>query len=161
MRPEAGLFVSFLIAAVVVIISALTLRYRKLALVHKERMACIERGAALPAIDVEQGRQPWSPRVYLLRGLMWTFGGASLAVFLLAMALATQRPRSLEDRIYATQRLRAMGATEEQMKSVQTDTSPVHGMTPAAALIGLIPFGIGLAYLLYYRSEKENGGVRS
>src|SRR5690242_7121135 len=62
------------IAAVLLVGFTLLMRYRKAELRHRERMTAMEKGIALPA-DPAPAKAPWSPRVYLLRGLMWLFTG--------------------------------------------------------------------------------------
>ena len=73
------------------ILAALYLRYRQKLMLHQERMSAIEKGTSIPL-----GREPapWSPRVYLLRGLIWSFSGAALIVCLLGLAWASSRPQS-------------------------------------------------------------------
>src|ERR1700683_2106730 len=74
MGPEAVVTIMVLSAAGIIIWS-LNIRYRRQELRHKERMAAIEKGAELPAESPERPLLPWSPRVYLLRGLFWLFTG--------------------------------------------------------------------------------------
>src|SRR5580700_11160985 len=103
--PAAFVLVTFAVLSVVVILWALTLRFRRRELQHKERMAAIEKGAPLPDLtDVDQTAS-WTPRVYLLRGMMWLFSGIGLMLFLGAVSASASRIRSVEDRIYAAQRL--------------------------------------------------------
>ncbi len=68
--------------------------------------------------------------MYLLRGLMWLFGGIGLTLFLLAVSSATHRPRSASDRAFAAQRMKDFGGSEEQIRQVQNDNSPREGMPP-------------------------------
>ena len=74
--------VTFTVLSAIVIICALAFRHRRRERQHKERLAAIDKGAPLPALtDIEQ-RAPWTPRVYLLRGMMWLFSGIGLTLFL-------------------------------------------------------------------------------
>jgi len=142
--------VTFAVLSAIVIICALAFRHRRRELQHKERLAAIEKGAPLPALtDIEQ-RAPWTPRVYLLRGMMWLFSGIGLTLFLASLAASTSS-RSVEERVMAAQRLKERGATDEQVRAVQNDTS----LAPGFSLIGLVPIGVGLAYLLTYRVENK------
>jgi Domain of unknown function (DUF6249) len=142
--------VSFAVLSTTIVISALTLRFRRRELQHKERLAAIERGAPLP--DVEQ-RAPWTPRVYLLRGMMWLFSGIGLTLFLAGYSASTFRAKSVEERALVAQRLKDLGAADEQVRQVQSDATLRRNLAPGFALIGLVPIGVRLAYLLTYRVE--------
>jgi hypothetical protein len=147
--------VSFAVLSTTIIIWALTLRFRRREMQHKERLAAIEKGAPLPALtDIEQ-RAPWTPRVYLLRGMMWLFSGIGLTLFLAGFSASTFHVKSVEDRVMAAQELKRLGATDEQVAQVQSDTTLRHNLAPGFALIGLVPMGVGLAYLLSYRVENK------
>jgi hypothetical protein len=138
-----------------IIAYGLMLRYRKRELQHKERLAALEKGMALP--DLSPEGQVWSPRVYLLRGMLWLFGGIAVVAFLGAISAATQTAPRLEERLYRAKNLRDIGASEEQIKKVMDDDAPVKDMPGAVALLGLVPIGVGLAYLIYYRVESKSG----
>lgn len=158
MRPEIVL-IFMVVAAACIIIWSLNTRYHRQELRHKERMAAIEKGAELPAEPAERPPVPWSPRVYLLRGLIWLFTGIGLSIFLLGLSLSVKsRPMTLEDRLWHAQNLRHDGATEEEIKQYlsQKETSTRREMPEGLALIGLIPIGVGLAYIIYYRGETSN-----
>src|ERR1035438_10351946 len=82
--PELTVVVVFL-SAVIIVLADLWVRFRKQQLQHQERLAALEKGVTLiPG---------WSPRVYLLRGLLWTFTGAALTIALCGVGLTSQRPR--------------------------------------------------------------------
>jgi hypothetical protein len=142
--------VTFAVLSATVIICALAFRHRRRELQHKERLAAIEKGAPLPALTDIELRAPWTPRVYLLRGMMWLFSGIGLTLFLAGLAASTSTG-SVEERVMAAQRLKERGATDEQVRAVQNDTI----LPPGFALIGLVPIGVGLAYLLSYRLENK------
>jgi hypothetical protein len=147
--------ISFAVLSTAVVICALAFRHRRRELQHKERMAAIEKGAPLPALnDIEQ-RAPWTPRVYLLRGMMWLFSGIGLTLFLAGLSASTFRVKSAEERVSAAQRLKDLGASEEQVREVQNDRIPRRDLAPGFSLIGLVPIGVGLAYLLSYRAENK------
>jgi hypothetical protein len=140
---------------------SLLLRYRRRELPHKERLAALEKGVALPELH-DETYGAGSPRVYLLRGMMWLFSGIAIMIVLGAISQATQQPRALERRLYDGNRLKELGATEEQIRSIQNDTTPRDGMPFAVALLGLIPASVGLAYLIFYGLEgkKRNDSPR-
>jgi hypothetical protein len=156
MSPEA-FFTIMVLSAAGIIIWALNIRYRRQELRHKERMAALEKGAEIPVEPAERPPVPWSPRVYLLRGLIWLFTGLGLSTFLLGLSLSiVSRPETLEDRLWRAQRLRSNGAPEDEIKQYLAESrGAVHRDMPEGfALIGLIPIGVGLAYLIYYRGEQ-------
>jgi len=154
--PEFELTIMMLSAAAIIIWS-LVLRYKRQQLRHQERMIAIEKGAELPLERAEQPAAPWSPRIYLLRGLIWLFTGIALSVFLFGVALSVgSRQTTLEDRLLQAQNLRRQGATEDEVKQFLNSKEPVHNHFPEGfALIGLIPIGVGLAYVIYYRGEGQ------
>ena len=157
MRTEGALamIVTALILVVgAVVIWSLMLRYRRRELQHKERLAALEKGMQLPE---SIGAPPeWSARPYLLKGMMWLFGGIALAVFLAGISMSMDRPPSVEERLRRARNLRNMGASEEEIRRVENDPTPQDRMTEAMALLGLVPIGVGLAYLIYYRVESKN-----
>jgi hypothetical protein len=153
------LMMSMIGAAVAIIVLSLSYRYRRHELKHKERMTALEKGAALPIEPPEQPPAPWSPRVYLLRGLIWLFTGIALSIFLLGVsATIPSRPETYEDRLWRAQHLRNSGATAEEIKdflSRKDEPDNTRKFPEGFALIGLIPAGVGLAYLIYYRGDKK------
>ena len=53
--------------------------------------------------------------------------------------------------------MKDLGGSEEQIRQVQNDTSPQEeGMPPGLSVLGLMPIGVGLAYLIVYRVEVKN-----
>ena len=156
MGPEI-VVILMVLAAAAIIIWSLVLRYKRQQLRHQERMAAIEKGAELPAERPEMTPAPWSPRLYLLRGLVWLFTGIGLSVFLLGLSLSIgARQETIEDRLWRAQNLRHNGATEDEVKQLINSKEPVRKDFPEGfALIGLIPIGVGLAYIIYYRGEDK------
>ncbi len=157
MGPET-LILTMLLAATGIIIWSLHIRYAHQELKHKERMAAIEKGAELPMEPAERAPAPWSPRIYLLRGLVWLFTGLGLSTFLLGLSLSIgSRPETLEDRLWRAQNLRSHGAPEDEIKQYLSESKNGvrREMPEGIALIGLIPMGVGLAYLIYYRGEQN------
>ncbi len=162
MGPE-GLFFGMAAAAAVIIVWSLTLRYKRQELRHRERMTAIEKGAPIPEEPPERPPVPWSPRVYLLRGLIWLFTGLGLSIFLLGLSISIgNRPQTYEDRLWRANQFRREGVPEEQVKDFLSRSEPVRKDFPeGVALIGLIPIGVGLAYLIYYRGESKKAEVVS
>ena len=156
MGPEFVITMMVLSAAAIIIWS-LVLRYKRQQLRHQERMAAIEKSAELPAEPAERAPAPWSPRIYLLRGLIWLFTGIGLTVFLFGLSLSVgAHQETIEDRLWRAQNLRRNGATEDEVKQLINSKEPVRKDFPEGfALIGLIPIGVGLAYIIYYRGEDK------
>lgn len=157
-----SLFSLFILSTVGLMFYSLLLRYRRRELQHKERLAALEKGVPLPELH-EERRAPWSPRLYLLRGMMWLFSGIAIVIVLGAFSLSTGEPRRLEARLYDAQRVKEMGATEKQIQDIQNDTTPSDHLPLAVALLGLIPASVGLAYLVFYvlEGKKQHDDPRS
>lgn len=152
-RVIAVAFAGFLmLLACFVVGMALAFRYKKREMQHRERLAAIEKGTALPAATEPA---PWSPRVYLLRGLMWLFSGLGLTVLLLGLAMSPQWDEPAWLRVQQANVARSQGATAAEVQEILGDRHR-NGPVPALGLLGLIPMGVGLAYLITYRSERLN-----
>ncbi len=157
---EAVVFISFMLFGLVVVVSVLYSRHRKQQLLHEERMAALEKGTAIP-----MGREPapWSPRVYLLRGLIWAFSGAAIAVAFYGVAVTSQRQPSAENAAWRARNIsRDLEIPLDQAKQMvdKDQATRREGPPTGLALFGLIPFGVGLAYLIFYYtgvSGQDNG----
>ncbi len=152
MHP-AEIFIFFVsLLTLVIIVVALYFRYRKLQLYHQERMAAMEKGIAVPNGYTQAA--PWSPRVYLLRGLVWSFVGIAFIVSFLAIARSTQRPESAESALWRAHNLTNynLGISAEEAKQIveKDRESRQEGIPFGMALLGLIPVGVGMAYLIFY-----------
>lgn len=145
----------FMFNLLVVTLVVLYLRHRHQQMLHQERMAALEKGTAVP---MERAPAPWSPRVYLLRGLIWSFSGVALVICLLGLAWATERPASAESMAWSAKTLsQTLDMPLEQARQIveKDQAAHVHGMPPGVALLGLIPMGVGLAYLVFYWSDPS------
>jgi hypothetical protein len=152
--PEI-LFLGLLSGILIVVLAVLYLRYRGQQMLHEERMAALEKEAAVPTV---WGRDPWTPHVYLLRGLIWSFSGAALLICLFGLAVSSRRPESAESMAYRAQALsRNLGVALDQARQMVDKDEPdrTQGMPLGVALLGLIPLGVGLAYLMFYRSDES------
>jgi uncharacterized membrane protein len=163
MRPDevfVVVFMIFILGLLGLMFYSLLLRYRRRELQHKERLAALEKGVPLPELH-EERRAPWSPQLYLLRGMIWLFSGIAIMLCLGAVAHATQEGRvaNLEERLDRAKQLRALGASEEQIKESEREVPSRDGMPYGLALLGLIPSGVGVAYLMFYRAQGKNSGV--
>jgi hypothetical protein len=143
------------IMAVIVVLPSLFMRYKWQTLRHRERMAALEKGAQLP-LEPPDLRSSGSPRIYLLRGLIWLFTGIGAAIFLAGLAMSDFETDSLEVRLWRADRLRASGLPEDQWKRLIAEPPAPHQRIPTGlALIGLVPIGVGFAYLIFYAGERK------
>ena len=163
--PEL-LAIGFLSCVLILVIAILWLRFRNRQFEHQERIAALEKGVALIPAASEQPL--WSPRIYLLCGLIWTFTGAGLTIALFGVAWTSVQPhppRSAESMAMQAKQV------SETLQIPMNQARDIVNMDEAArlargekgspltiALFGLIPLGVGLAYLVYYRSF-ESGPV--
>jgi hypothetical protein len=64
------------------------LQHHKRVMIHRERVAALERGVALPPVDMEIQRKNWNlQRFLLLAGLSWISLGVGVFPFLHVMAI--------------------------------------------------------------------------
>lgn len=108
-----------ILAAAAILIVGLKLRARRRELLHKERLAAIEKGIELPQALLAES-EAVGPNACLLRGLIWLFTGVAIVVFFLAVGSAEGNRHAL-----------------------------------AASALGLVPVGVGLAYLVIYRKTRS------
>jgi hypothetical protein len=140
----------FLFVGVIVVIS-LNNRFRVREIEHKETLAALEKGVDLP---VRQSA-PWTPRTYLLHGMIWLFAGIALFLAIFGIAVTSSRALTVEEKMHSVSIARANGATPEEIQLLLNDP---HGKPPlpvGVALLGLIPVSVGLAYLIFYRVETK------
>jgi len=164
MSPKDGawLFFFILLAILAVVMWVLWLRHRNQQLEHQERMSALEKGTAV----VPAGRRsaPWSPRVYLLRGLMWSFTGAALIIALLGISASSRRPHQPMTGEWTAMEARHVSqqldipidqARDIVNKDEATRAGQIEGMPATVALLGLIPLAVGLAYLVFYYTGQS------
>lgn len=145
--------VVLMICATVIVFASLLARYKQRGLQYRERLAALDKGAALPVLaEPVASPRPFEPRTYLLRGLVWLFVGTAIVISLGALAMGGS---SAYNRVSQANFAKANGATDEQVRMIMNDRHS-DGPGPGIALIGLIPMGVGLAYLITYRSERAN-----
>jgi hypothetical protein len=157
MGSEGVVFVFLIVSAVGFMTAVIFLRHKRAVLRHEERMTVIEKGGVLPALDEERPKAPWTPRVYLLRGMLWMFVGVALVIVLASISITAAHPPSLSWRLSEAQSLRSQGATEVEVKQFMTDEAKRNdGLPLGVASVGLIPIGVGFAYLLFYRKETSS-----
>jgi hypothetical protein len=131
---------------------ALTFRFREREMQHRQRLAAIEKGVEPP---VPQSA-PWTPRTYLLHGMIWLFVGIASFVALSAVAATSRRPVSWEARLAAVNDARFRGATPEELEILLKSPREEETEIPIGlGFLGFIPIGVGLAYLIFYRVESK------
>jgi hypothetical protein len=70
------------------------LRHQRRALIHRERLAAIEKGVELPPLEQEQQRRSWNvQRTLLLAGLVWISLGIGAFVTLSAVIASPANAR--------------------------------------------------------------------
>jgi hypothetical protein len=157
MHVQGTLFVFFVVAIQVVILAALYLRYRYWQMLHQERLAALEKGIAGPMGSM---LGPGSPRAHLLRGLLWSFAGTALIICLLGIAASSHRPESADVTLWRAKNLaQSLNISAEEARQIAEKDREVrqNGMPFSVALLGLIPVGVGLAYLVFYYTGERRG----
>ncbi len=135
------------------ILAALFLRNRQQYMLHQERMSALEKGTAIP-LGPEPA--PWSPRAYLLRGLIWSFSGVALIVCLLGISWSSQQPPSAVDESYRARSLsRNLDIPLEQARRIVEKDQGRTDLPAGVALLGVIPLAVGLAYLVFYFTDDS------
>ena len=153
-----------MIGAVILLAQILWLRHRNAEMEHRERMAALEKGTGVPA---GRAAAPWSPRVYLLRGLIWTFVGGSLTLALIGVAVTTHRYHH-ESAEWTAMRAKQVSenlqvSIDEARQIVAKDdaerAAEDRGVPLALALFGAIPLAVGIAYLVFYYNDPSRGDL--
>lgn len=150
MNPTVLVVTVFTFTAVVFGL-ALTFRFRAREMEHKQKLAAIEKGADLPVAQ----SAPWTPRTYLLHGMIWLFVGIASFLALAAIALTSRKEQPMESRLAAVNDARYRGATPEELQLLLNSPRAEEGLPIGLCLLGLIPIGVGLAYLIFYRVESR------
>lgn len=147
--------VGFVIVAVTGLVAyAMTLRFRRRELQHKEWMAAVEKGVPLPELNGLETSMGGS-RAYLLKGLVWLACGVALMLFL-SVWTSTGQPPSVETKVREAQQLRELGYTDEQVRDLVASAQRARPIFPIGlSMIGLVPAGIGVAYLVFHRLESR------
>ena len=142
-----------IVAAAGLVAYFMTLRFRRRELQHKEWMAAVEKGVPLPELDgLETSMGGF--RAYLLKGLVWLACGVTLMLFL-SVWTSTGQPPSVETTVREAQQLRELGLTDQQILGLTSSQRTRRVFPIGLSMIGLVPAGIGVAYLAFYRIEKQ------
>ena len=135
----------------VVVFCGLAYRIHVRELEHKEKLVAMEKGVEPPIAR----SAPWTPRSYLLRGMIWLFVGMTSFLALSAIAITSRRQIPLESRLAVVNDARLRGATPEEVEMLLHEPRHEEGMPIGVAFLGLIPIGVGLANLIFYRVESK------
>jgi hypothetical protein len=146
-----GLLFTLCIAGAIVIFLVLATRYNARELEHKEILAALEKGVDVPM----RATAPWTPRTYLLHGMIWLFAGISTFVALSAIAATSREVVPMAVRTAEVNNARAGGATPEEIQILLHSPREEEGLPIGLGFIGLIPCGVGIAYLIFYRIESK------
>ena len=129
----------------------LALRFRARELEHKRMIAAMEQGLEPPVARTA----PWTPRTYLLHGMIWLFAGLTSFIALTGIAITSRHQQPWESRLAAVNDARRQGATPEEVQILLNSPRQEDGLPIAFGFLGFIPIGVGLAYLIFYRAESK------
>jgi hypothetical protein len=116
----------------------LWLRQQRRLIVHRERLAALEKGVDLPSLALDGRQNVWNvQRILLLAGLCWIAIGIS--TFAVLEQLITYAPP-----------LPPLEATVEFWR-----IPPVSFIPRGLQAIGLLPLGLGIAHLIVYFIERR------
>jgi hypothetical protein len=150
--------------AFVLLVQILWLRHRTAEMEHRERMAALEKGTAGPSGGTAA---PWSPRVYLLRGLIWLFTGAALTLAMAGVSFiapahhhqdAEQLARIARD-VSANLQIPVDEARRIVAKQDADRAAEDSGIPLALAGFGLVPLAVGVAYLVFYYKDPSRNAL--
>ena len=153
------LVVVILVLAVARLMWASYLNYRHRVMYHRERMFALEKGVEPPPMPpslagphaegwgsvFQAGGAPASPSAYLLRGLVWLFLGIGIMGFFAGISTTFIREK-VPDWYYSQK-------VEDRKLPPPTVRNPEVPM--GWTTLGLIPAGVGIAYLIFYRVESR------
>jgi hypothetical protein len=141
-NPIVLLF-AIIVTATVAHVFQLWIRHQRRVMVHRERLAALEKGVELPPLEQEIQRRGWNvQRLLLLAGLIWISIG--IAAFPMLQGLAGQSIHF------------PWGYTH--------DGNPFFADLPIAygmQWLALAPIGIGLSHVIVYfvgRQKETRGG---
>jgi hypothetical protein len=131
------------------------LRFRRRELQHREWMAALEKGVPLPDLNALE-RGMGGPRTHLLRGLIWLACGVTLILFLWGVWATAPEQRPTDAYVRQARDLREGGYSAEEIRRILGAYPTARPTFPLGlSLIGLVPAGIGVAYLVFYRMEDR------
>ena len=156
-----GQILPFVILCTTFGILYLGLRAHQARLLHRERMAALDKGVDIKPILLS-AVPAFGHRVYLLRGLVWLLCGAALggtlAVTSPLFKSAEQGPvERLEYKLHRARAMKDLGGTQEQINAMEEEIERAerrHETPPNMAIVGSIPMAAGIAYLIFFALEE-------
>jgi hypothetical protein len=141
--------------------SYLALRAHQTRLSHHERLAALDKGVDMKPILLNATPE-FGHRLYLLRALLWIFGGVALggtlAVTTPLFQTRDQGPLAkLENKLARARQLKDRGATAEQIEALEVEIERIERRReppPNMVVIGTIPIFIGFGYLIFFGLEE-------
>ena len=116
----------------------LWLRHQRRLIVHRERLAALEKGMELPALALDVRANAWNvQRILLLAGLCWVAIG--IATFAILQQLITYAPP-----------IPPMDVPIDRWRVPDVSFIPRGAQT-----FGLLPLGLGIAHLIVYFVERS------
>ena len=158
---DALVFGAFLLVSTAALVAwGLMLRFRRREIQHREWMAALEKGVPLPDLSrLENGMN--GSRAYLLRGMIWLACGLTLTVFLVGVWMTSGTRPSVDEQI---RQARELGYTQEEIREMANDwrrvallSASTPGFPLGLTFVGIVPAGIGIAYLVFYGVESRRG----
>jgi hypothetical protein len=136
---------------------SLTLRFRRRQLQHREWMTALEKGLPLPDLARLEAELT-TPRIYLLKGLVWLSCGGALTIFLGALWLTSWDRPPVSAIVRDAKDLSELGYSQQEIRGlIPFDPQPRPDFPVGLCLLGLVPTAVGSAYLAFYRSEMKRG----
>ena len=136
-------FIALLLATVITYAFQLWIRHQRRLMVHRERLAAIEKGTELPPLEQEIQRGSWNvQRLLLMAGLIWISIGVAALPMLHELA----------------------GQTLHFPWGYTHDGNPFFADLPipyGTQWLALAPIGIGLSHVIVYlvgRQKEARGG---
>ncbi len=108
----SGTILVILVFACVTVFVGFAYRYHVREMEHKQVLAAIDKGVDPPLPQMA----PWTPRTYLLHGMIWLFAGLASFVALSAIAVTSRRQIPIEVTVRAATEAREQGATPEEIQ---------------------------------------------
>lgn len=105
----------------------------------RERIARIEKGLEVPPIEAAGAPN------YLLRGLQWTLASIALTIVMLTAHAELREKHLVHDERVVDGKLVSIPLRFEERPAIPR----------AATQLGLIPGAIGIAYLIYYWTQRK------
>ncbi len=140
----------------------LALRAHQARMIHRERMAALDKGIDIKPILLNAA-PAFGHRLYLVQGLVWLLAGGALGgVLAVTSPLFQNREHGPGDRLQSTlmraRSMRDLGATSEQIEAMEKEIQQAErrlAPPPNLGVVGSIPMAVGIAYLIFFAIEER------